>query len=109
MHLFACPTHNQAEFLRLPLPYKAMVNFLRFRAGCHALPNVTRGREGVPRSQRLCPLCQSQYCDERHALRECPALVSLREKYHQLYCVHNSSSSSSTSSSSFHAAVFMAE
>ena len=66
------------------------VKFLRFRTGCHALPNVTRGWEGVPRSQRLCPLCQSQYCDERHALLECPALVSLREKYHQLFCVHNS-------------------
>ena len=25
-----------------------------------------------------------------HALLECPALVSLREKYHQLFCVHNS-------------------
>ena len=87
---FACPTHNQIELLRLPLPYKTMVKFLRFRTGCHALPNVTRGWEGVPRSQRLCPLCQSQYCDERHALLECPALVSLREKYHQLFCVHNS-------------------
>ena len=40
---FACPTHNQIELLRLPLPYKAMVKFLRFRTGCHALPNVTRG------------------------------------------------------------------
>ena len=67
-----------------------MVKFLRFRTGCHALPNVTRGWEGVPRSQRLCPLCQSQYCDERHALLESPALISLREKYHQLFCVHNS-------------------
>ena len=45
---------------------------------------------GVPRSQRLCPLFQSQYCDERHALLECPALVSLRDKYNQLFCVHNS-------------------
>ena len=66
------------------LPYKAMVKFLRFKTGCHALPNVTRGWEGVPRSQRLCPLCQTQYCDERHALLECPALVPLRKKYHQL-------------------------
>ena len=87
---FACPTRNQVELLRLPLPYKAMVKFLRFRTGCHALPNVTRGWEGVPRSQQLCPLCQSQYCDERHALLECTALVSLREQYHQLFCVHNS-------------------
>ena len=66
------------------------MKFLRFRTGCHSLPNVTSGWEGVPRSQPLCPLCQSQYCDERHALLECPALVSLREKYHQLFCVHNS-------------------
>ena len=54
---FACPTHNQLELLRLPLPYKAMVKFLRVRTGCHALgPMSTRGWEGVPRAQRLCPL-----------------------------------------------------
>ena len=67
-----------------PFPAPAVVQLLRVAL------LVTRGWEGVPRSQRLCPLCQSQYCDERHALLECLALVSLRDKYHQLFCVHNS-------------------
>ena len=62
---FARPTNSKADLLRLPLPRKAMVGFLRFRTGCHALPNVIGTRTGVPRSQRLCPLCQSPYSDER--------------------------------------------
>ena len=47
---FAQPTNNKADLLRLPLPRKAMVSFLRFRTGCHALPNVIGTRTGVPRS-----------------------------------------------------------
>ena len=48
----------------------------------------TRSRTGVPRSQRLCPLCQSPYSEERHTLLECTALSPLREKYQQLFCPH---------------------
>ena len=72
---FACPGAGRGALLRLPLPHKALVCFLRFRTGCHALPCVTGSWEGVPRSERLCPLCQAQYCDERHVLLECPALA----------------------------------
>ena len=78
----------EADLLRLPLPRKAMVSFLRFRTGCHALPNVIGTRTGVPRSQWLCPLCQAPYSDERHTLLECTALSPLREKYQQLICPH---------------------
>ena len=101
MHLFAvvCLSEPQSDrVVAFTIAYKDMVKFLRFRTGCHALPNVTRGWEGVPCSQRLCPLCQSQHCDERHAMLECPALVSLRDKYHQLFC-----------GAQFHATVSMAE
>ena len=45
-------------------------------------------RTGVPRSQRLCPLCQAPYSDERHTLLECTAMSLLREKYQQLFCPH---------------------
>ena len=58
------------------------------RLGAFALPNVIGTRTGVPRSQRLCPLCQSPYSDERHTLLECTALSPLREKYQQLFCPH---------------------
>ena len=34
-------------------------------------------------------LCQQPFSDERHALLECPALTQIREKYQQLFCVHN--------------------
>ena len=72
---FAQPTNNKADLLRLPLPRKAMVSFLRFRTVCHALPNVIGTRTGVPRSQRLCPLCQAPYSDERHTLLECCSVI----------------------------------
>ena len=85
---FARPTNNKTDLLRLPLPRKAVVSFLRFRTGCHALPNVIGTRTGVPRSQRLCPLCQSPYSDERYTLLECTALSPLRETYSQLFCPH---------------------
>ena len=85
---FARPSNSKADLLRLPLPRKALVSFLRFRTGCHALPNVIGVRDGVLRSQRLCPLCQSPYSDERHALVECTALSALRETYPQLFCPH---------------------
>ena len=76
------------DLLRLPLPRKAMVSFLWLRTGCHALPNVIGTRTGMPRSQRLCPWCQSPYSYERHTLLECTALSPLREKYQQLFCPH---------------------
>ena len=73
---------------RLLLVPWSILHSLRFRTGCHALPNVIGTRTGVPRSQRLCPLCQSPYSDERHTLLECTALSPLRETYSQLFCPH---------------------
>ena len=82
---FACQRGSNECLLRLPLPRKALVCFLRLRTGSHMLPNVAGSWEGVPRSQRLCPLCTSQHADERHALMECPALAALRQRYEQLF------------------------
>ena len=85
---FACPDSCPKRLLRLPLPRKAMVCLLRLRTGCHGLPNIAGSWVGVPRSQRLCPLCEGQYADERHALLECPALAGLRQQYAQLFSGH---------------------
>ena len=82
---FSRPAGCKTELLRLPLPHKVMVRLLRLRTGCHGLPNIAGSWAGVPRSQRLCPLCGSQYSDERHALLECPALAALRQQYGQLF------------------------
>ena len=87
---FARPAGCTADLLRVPVPYRALVRFLRLRAGCHALPNVAAGWGGVPRSQRLCPLCGAEYCDERHALLECPDLAVLRAAYGRLFAAHMS-------------------
>ena len=87
---FSRPGGCKTELLRLPLPHKAMVKYPRFRTGCHGLPNIAGSWAGVPRSQRLCPLCQSQYADERHALLECSALTALRQRYGQLFSERNS-------------------
>ena len=78
---FQRPHGCRADVLRLPLPRKTLVCLLRLRTGCHSLPNITGAWEGVPRSQRLCPLCGSAYADERHALLECPALAPVREEF----------------------------
>ena len=89
---YGSPAQNRVDLLRLSLPrnYKAIVRFLRSRTGCHALPNVAGAWDRVPRSQRLCTLCQSPYSDERHAFLECPALTHLRQQHQQLYCAHGS-------------------
>ncbi len=85
VHGFACQRGSHKYLLRLPLPRKALVCFLRLRTGSHMLPNVAGSWEGVPRSQRHCPLCGSRYADERHTLLECPALAALRQQYRQLF------------------------
>ena len=85
---FSCPDSSPKRLLRLPLPRRAMVSLLRLRTGCHSLPNIAGSWEAVPRSQRLCPLCEGPYADERHALLECPALVGLRQKHGRLFGGH---------------------
>ena len=86
--VFLPPDSSPKRLLRLPLPRRAMVSLLRLRTGCHSLPNIAGSWEAVPRSQRLCPLCEGPYADERHALLECPALVELRRKHGRLFGGH---------------------
>ena len=54
----------------------------------HALPNVAGAWDRVPRSQRLCTLCQSPFSDEWHVLLECPAFTQLRELHQQHFRAH---------------------
>ena len=82
---FSRPAGCRTDLLRLPVPHKALVCLLRLRTGCHSLPNVLGSWQGVPRSHRSCPLCAGPYCDERHALLECPALVDLRARFGLLF------------------------
>ncbi len=59
---------------------------LRFRMGCHSLPNVSGGWAKVLRPQRLCMRCAQQVIgDKRHLVLECPALQSIRNRYPGLF------------------------
>ena len=61
------------KLLQQPLTASVMRKFLQFRMGSHGLPGLTGGWAGIPRDARVCPLCQSHYPDERHAMLECGA------------------------------------
>ena len=53
-----------ASPMTLPLTPAAMQRFLRFRTGCHGLPENVGSQSGVPRHQRVCQLCG--FGDEMH-------------------------------------------
>lgn len=74
------------SFLQLPLTARCMRCLLRFRMGCHALPNVMGRRSGIPRAARHCQLCSRHALgDELHMVFECPSLQHLRDKYAALF------------------------
>ncbi len=58
---------------------------LRFRLGCHTLPSVAGRRAGIPRSERLCPLCMRGVGDEKHLVFECSALNGIRLRFPHLF------------------------
>ena len=58
---------------------------LRFRLGCYTLPSVTRRRAGIPRSERLCPLCMHGAGDEKHLVFGCSALNGIRLRFPHLF------------------------
>jgi hypothetical protein len=71
---------------RLPLSAGTLRTFLRFRAGCHNLPNDVGRRTGVPRSQRFCGKCHAQViADERHLIFECSVVQPIRNRYPSLF------------------------
>ena len=79
------PSGNTMQLLKLPLPSSVLRTLLRFRMGCHRLPNLTGSWAGVPRGQRMCSLCGSHSPDERHVVFECPALQHLRAEHNNLF------------------------
>ena len=85
---FARPSWCHTDLLRLPLPAKALTTLLRFRTGCHNLPNVTGRWAHIPRQHRTCPLCHEHFADERHLVLECPRLDNLRQRYSALFLGH---------------------
>ncbi len=73
---------HPCQLLQQPLSARCLRLLLKFRMGCHSLPNVSGRWARVPRPQRLCMRCAQQIIgDERHLVFECPALQSIRDRY----------------------------
>ena len=71
---------------KLPIPAAKLRVFLRFRIGCHGLPNVLGRFARVPRLQRPCTACHTaKIGDERHLVFERPALQDVRQRYSHLF------------------------
>ena len=87
---FARPANmsHRLSPLRLPLGARSVRMFLRFRMGCHDLPNDAgrRARPRVPRACRRCSHCPlPEVADERHLVFSCPAVDHLRVRYAHLF------------------------
>ena len=80
------PGQLYRSLLNLPLSMRCLHRLFRFRMGCHSLPRDIGSWTGVPREDRLCPLCDtSSLGDEKHLVFECPALQAVRDKYARLF------------------------
>ena len=85
---FARPARLRSPSLLLqqPLSASCMRTLLRFRMGCHGLPNDLGRRAGTPRRQRSCPRCAMPgVADERHLVFECPAMQPVRDQFPHLF------------------------
>ncbi len=72
--------------LQQPISARCMRVFLKFRMGCHSLPNVSGRWARVARAQRYCLHCDQHVLgDERHLVFECPAVQSIRDQYPALF------------------------
>ena len=74
--------------LTLPLTHAAMQRLLRFRTGCHGLPEDIGSQSGVPRHQRVCQLCGTGFGDEVHLVFECAAMADLRGQFPDIFQPH---------------------
>lgn len=85
---FARPLGLSKEnlYLTLPVGGRRLRMFLRFRMGCHGLPNDAGRQRKVPRHQRLCQRCAlGEVGDEQHLIFACPAVQTVRTKYSWLF------------------------
>ena len=85
---FRKPSWAGASPLTSPLTHAAMQRFLRFRTGYHGLPKDIGSQSGVPRHQRVCQLCGTDFGDEMHLVFECAAMADLRGQFPYIFQPH---------------------
>ena len=57
--------------------------------GSRGFPCVIGRMQGVPRAQRVCPLCQSgQLGDEQHPVFHCTGLQAVRYRHEDIFGEH---------------------
>ena len=85
---FARPerVRTPSHLLQQPLSASCMRTMLRFRMGCHGLPNDLGRRSGISRRQCSCPRCDMPgIADERHLVFACPAMQPVRDRFPHLF------------------------
>ena len=86
-HYFARRQGCRLSVLEIPVRPSVLRRFLRFRTGYHELPidMGSRGKDPIPRQERLCKLCEGGLGDELHLVFDCPALQDIRDQYAHLF------------------------
>ena len=79
------------NYLKKPLPLLSKKLICKLRLSAHTLLIETGRYRGIPRDQRICPLCNSDVEDEFHFFVKCKFYSSLRKKYLKPYYYRNPS------------------
>jgi len=79
---------KQPKYISVLHKFEQINTIAKFRMGCHWLNcETTRKVDGIclPRSKRVCTLCDFNRCEDEMHLFECPFYTDLRLKYQSLF------------------------
>ena len=72
-------------YLCKPIPVICKKQICRIRLSSHNLFIESGRSQNIPRSERICQLCNSDIEDEFHFVLKCPVYCDLRKKYIKQY------------------------
>ena len=79
---------KQPKYISVLHKFEQINTIDKFRMGCHWLNcETTRKVDGIclPRSKRVCTLCDFNRCEDEMHIFECPFYTDLRLKYQSLF------------------------